>query len=249
MAPNRSFHRDDTEPELSTRSANTPRRAPVSRRARLSRLADAVAGAPLPEPLRFRIGGLILRIAGKSARHLPPPDDGKVRINLGSGDKNLEGYVNVDIVDARSGIRPDVVCDIRKLEFPDAYAAEILSIHTIEHFYYWEVDEVLREWKRVLKPGGKLILECPNIVYAARRIVGNERRLLSPRLGWRSTMFVLYGDPAWEDPFMCHRWGWSPLSLRKKLEEIGFRKVGRDLARFKKSYPRDMRIIGIKPNR
>ena len=38
-----------------------------------------------------------------------------VRLNLGCGDKILDGYTNVDIVDERAGQKPDVNCDVRQL--------------------------------------------------------------------------------------------------------------------------------------
>ena len=89
----------------------------------------------------------------------------EIKLNLGCGDKLLEGYVNVDLVEDRSGVKPDVNCDLRNLSvFESDYADEILSVHVIEHFWRWEVEQVLSEWVRVLKPGGKLILECPNLI-------------------------------------------------------------------------------------
>ena len=38
-----------------------------------------------------------------------------VRLNLGCGDKILDGYINVDIVDERAGNKPDINCDVRQL--------------------------------------------------------------------------------------------------------------------------------------
>ena len=76
-----------------------------------------------------------------------------LRLNLGCGDKILPGYVNVDVVEARAGMKPDVVCDLRNLSpFASDSADEILSVHVVEHFWRWEVADILREWVRVLKP-------------------------------------------------------------------------------------------------
>ena len=59
-----------------------------------------------------------------------------VRLNLGCGDKILEGHINVDVASERVGKLPDVVCDIRKLDnFPDNFADEILAVHVVEHFW------------------------------------------------------------------------------------------------------------------
>jgi SAM-dependent methyltransferase len=87
-----------------------------------------------------------------------------LKLNLGCGDKILPGYVNVDVVEARAGMRPDVICDLHDLApFADNSADEILSVHVVEHFWRWEVRDILREWMRVLKPGGRMIVECPNL--------------------------------------------------------------------------------------
>ena len=78
-----------------------------------------------------------------------------VKLNLGCGDKILPGYINVDIDLSRSekhpdskpgsGLsrtekRPDLDADIRDLSrIKPSIADEILAVHVIEHFYYWEV--------------------------------------------------------------------------------------------------------------
>ena len=69
-----------------------------------------------------------------------------IRLNLGCGDKILENYINVDVASERKGKKPDVISDIRKLTFDDNYADEILSVHVIEHFWRWEVSDILKEW-------------------------------------------------------------------------------------------------------
>ena len=59
-----------------------------------------------------------------------------VKLNLGCGDKILQGYVNIDTVSSRAGKQPDFVADIRDLRKIKSSAAadEIFAIHVIEHF-------------------------------------------------------------------------------------------------------------------
>jgi SAM-dependent methyltransferase len=171
-----------------------------------------------------------------------------VRLNLGCGDKILPGYVNVDVVEARAGKTPDVLCDLRELTpFSADYADEILSVHVVEHFWRWEVEAVLKEWLRVLKPGGKLILECPNLQAACEEFLEDPDRRSAPGQEGQTTMWVFYGDPKWKDPLMVHRWGYTPRSLGRMLESIGLVDVRQEPAQFKLREPRDMRIVGHKP--
>lgn len=172
-----------------------------------------------------------------------------IRLNLGCGDKLLEGYINVDLADNRHAKPPDVISDIRDLSaFPDNYADEILSVHVIEHFYYWEVPGILREWVRILQPGGVLVLETPDLLNACREILDNPETATDPGPAGRMGIWPLYGDPGWKDPLMCHRWLYTPESLGRLLSQCGLVEISRESAKYKMREPRDMRMVGRKPD-
>jgi SAM-dependent methyltransferase len=119
-----------------------------------------------------------------------------VKLNLGCGDKVLPGYVNVDVAESRAGKRPDLLCDLHRLAtFEDNSVDEILSVHVVEHFWRWEVVDVLKEWVRVLKPGGLMVLECPNLKSACETFLSNPEFHAGRPEGQR-TMWVFYGDPS-----------------------------------------------------
>lgn len=173
---------------------------------------------------------------------------GPVRLNLGCGDKRLAGYINVDAAASRKGVKPDVQCDIRNLDrFKGAIADEILAVHVIEHFHYWEVLPLLRGWSRVLKPAGLLILECPNLLSACVEILRNPLQASLPGPQGQQGMWPLYGDPAWQDPLMSHKWAYTPQSLAQVMAEAGYVQVRQEKAQFKLREPRDMRLVGEKP--
>src|SRR6202012_3650744 len=104
-----------------------------------------------------------------------------MKLNLGCGDKILEGFVNVDVVESRAGKSPDVICDLHQLTpFEDGSADEIMAIHVVEHFWRWEVVDIRKEWVRVLKPGGKMILECPNLISACQAVLADPDKATLP---------------------------------------------------------------------
>lgn len=186
--------------------------------------------------------------AAPAAGAAPSSGGSPLRLNLGCGDKLLPGYVNVDVAESRAGARPDVLCDLHKLPmFGDDSADEILSVHVVEHFWRWEVLDVLREWVRVLKPGGRMILECPNLVSACQTFLADPDGASGPGQEGQRTMWVFYGDPAWKDPLMVHRWGYTPKSLALLMGEVGLVNVRQEPAQFKLREPRDMRLVGEKP--
>ena len=58
-----------------------------------------------------------------------------------------------------------VVGDARKINFPDNYFDKVISSDFIEHLSAKNNIQVLKEIKRVLKPGGVIVLKTPNLTY------------------------------------------------------------------------------------
>jgi hypothetical protein len=92
-----------------------------------------------------------------------------------------------------------------------------------------------------------MIVECPNLLTACEELLRDPARAAGPGPEGQRTMWVFYGDPGWRDPLMCHRWNYTPQSLRALLEEAGLVNVRQEPAQFKLREPRDMRIVGVKP--
>lgn len=130
------------------------------------------------------------------------------------------------------------------MPFDDDYADAIAAVHVIEHFYKWEVQDVLKEWKRVLKPGGKIILECPSMEKVFRYIANViDRRLpLSPTFSF----LPIWGDPSFRSVAMTHKWGYFFPTLRQELVKAGFTDVLLDKPRYH-FVQRDMRVTALKP--
>ncbi len=84
---------------------------------------------------------------------IPRADGAILKLNLGAGAHPMDGYQNLDIKTGQS---------IYPLEFPDSSADEIRASHVFEHFSHQHSEIVLREWVRVLKPGGVIKIAVPD---------------------------------------------------------------------------------------
>jgi SAM-dependent methyltransferase len=122
-----------------------------------------------------------------------------------------------------------------------------MAIHVIEHFWRWEVEGLLQEWMRVLRSGGEMILECPNLESACAELLRDPGIRSRPGTEGQTTMWALYGDPQWKDPLMMHRWGYTPASLAELMRSVGLVNVRQEPAEYKMREPRDMRLVGNKP--
>jgi len=116
-----------------------------------------------------------------------------------------QGYVHitgVDISHEAAAIARQVVSDVRQedvLQFLKATrdtCSLIIALDIIEHFRKSEILEFLDGCYRVLKPGGRLILQTPNGA--------------SPLFGT-----MAYGD-------MTHEWFYTPAQLLALLKNVGF---------------------------
>jgi ubiquinone/menaquinone biosynthesis C-methylase UbiE len=176
---------------------------------------------------------------------------GPIRLDLGCGHKQENGWVRVDFAVDRKKVQgdsvtktgkpllPDVEADLRSLPFPDNYADAARAIHVIEHFQVWDAPKVLSEWVRVLKPGAELAIECPCL----EKIVN---LFDVPNIPPYYTYWGLYGDPRMEDPLMMHHWCYTEGQLRRLMETCGLVEVRGEAPMFHQP-ARDMRIVGNKP--
>jgi SAM-dependent methyltransferase len=81
------------------------------------------------------------------------------KLNLGSGNDYLDGYVNVD---NNIHFKANVSCDLDSYPYPfaDNEFDEILASHIIEHLD--DPLDFLQEIYRLAKDGAKIIIKCPH---------------------------------------------------------------------------------------
>lgn len=82
-----------------------------------------------------------------------------MKLNVGSGHERYEGWKNVDFAEET---KPDYLADFRHLPLEDNSVDEIFASHVLEHTALKE--DVLKEWERVLRPNGKIIIAVPDLL-------------------------------------------------------------------------------------
>jgi len=153
--------------------------------------------------LQIKIAPTIVKLKYK----LGIKDKSPSKLHLGCGGHRIDGYVNVDW---RMTPATDLICDIRNLPFGINSAEIIECYHVIEHLPRHDLVPTFEKWYKILAPGGKLIVECPDFDEAVKEYLeGNEERL--------NNIFGLSRYPG-----DIHYFGYNFKRLKKILEEIGF---------------------------
>jgi len=85
-----------------------------------------------------------------------------MRLNLGSGFRKMNGYINID---NRPETEPDLLCDIEKSGFPAdcADVEEVRAVDFLEHLNQDKVIKVIEEIWRVLKNNGLFYSRTPSV--------------------------------------------------------------------------------------
>lgn len=169
-----------------------------------------------------------------------------IKLHLGCGEEKREGWINIDI---NKKVDPDLAADVKNLGmFTDGSVDEIECCHLFEHLTYPEAVKAMKEWHRILKQGGRLYLELPNL----ERCVEILYRKEGPDAE-RLSMIGLYGYPPdilKGGMHMVHKYSWTPEALSSELKKIGFSAVKEASVtqtwREATKYNRDMRLECIK---
>lgn len=92
-----------------------------------------------------------------------------LRLNIGAGDINIPGFLSVDI---KTGTDAS-----GKLPYRDGEVAEIYASHVLEHIHHSKTHATLREWVRVLAPGGRIRIAVPHFEKILKQAVSGELSL------------------------------------------------------------------------
>jgi SAM-dependent methyltransferase len=128
---------------------------------------DAVHRLSTPLRRRYYCDGngasVVSRLPAAIRRKLGLDDASAVgsrKIEVGGGPFPQAGYIHVDV--DRRARHLEALAPAWKLPFPDGWATEILAIHSLEHVHPRMLLATLREWHRVLAPGGRVQVHVPN---------------------------------------------------------------------------------------
>lgn len=147
------------------------------------------------------------------------------RLHLGSGSKHFDGYINIDICENPA---VDIVHDASDLPmFENNSVQEIVSYDFIEHLSREQFENAIKEWHRVLKANGLLIMECPDIEILCREFLNStEEERWKTWQGMDGIIWQFYGNqlgPANKQKWaQTHKWGYTAKRLIAMLS-FGFK--------------------------
>ena len=107
---------------------------------------------------------------------------------------------------------------MQELAFPDNLADVVETYHTIEHLFKWEAEKAFQELYRVLKFGGQIIIECPDLRKCCKYFLQNP-------FDEQFSLWGFYGDPGYKNAAMTHKWGYTFETMKKELEKVGFKRI------------------------
>ena len=108
---------------------------------------------------------------------VPIADKGLLIADIGCGDtpNPLAQQNKVLRYDGDEACKPDMICDIRSIPEEDNVFDMALASHVLEHLPMRDTEAAVREWLRIVKPGGKLVIRVPNLQYACRKVANGEQ--------------------------------------------------------------------------
>jgi ubiquinone/menaquinone biosynthesis C-methylase UbiE len=140
-----------------------------------------------------------------------------------------EGWDEIRL-DIDPAVKPDIVGSITSIPMEDNSVDGVYSAHNLEHLYSHEVPVALKEFFRVLRKGGSVVIAVPDIHAVAVAVASGEldQVLYTSPSGPVTPADVLWGfQPcvASGNGFYQHKTGFTKGTLEKRLTEAGFKAV------------------------
>ena len=130
-----------------------------------------------------------------------------MKLNLGCGTDIRKGFINID---SRELPGVDRVFDLASDETLGAPGSVdyILAQDILEHFPQADAKRILASWVKLLKPGGVIEIQTPDIREAVEKSLGDD---------WMIRR--IYGGQ--EYPGNFHKAGFTRATMKRLLESVG----------------------------
>lgn len=157
-------------------------------------------------------------------------------LHVGCGPQTKKGLKGFDSeswkeirFDIDQNVQPDIVGSLTDMSLVESSSIDaIFSSHDIEHLFPHEVPVALKEFYRVLKPHGFVVITCPDLQSVCDAVAND--RLLEPLYnspaGPVSAIDILYGHRtalAQGNHDMAHKCGFTFSSLCQSFMQAGFK--------------------------
>ncbi len=140
------------------------------------------------------------------------------KLHIGCGRNIQEGWVNLDLTGPA-----DIRADVRNgIPLPDSTVKFIYSEHFLEHLTVQECLRCLRDFYRLLQPGGVIRIATPDLDYVIDKYLGNwrdqdwlkwpEYRHIATKAEMLNISFYSWG----------HRFLYNEEELARRLRNVGF---------------------------
>jgi SAM-dependent methyltransferase len=149
-------------------------------------------------------------------------------LHAGCGGENLPSWLATIGIEGReikldidAEFHPDHVASIDDLGDIGPFDA-VFTCHCLEHLHWYRAMKALSEFYRVLKPGGVVIVEVPDLT----NVKPDDTVIYTTPGGLQITgldMHYGFRDYSYDNPYMMHGCGFMPSTMQKALEGAGFK--------------------------
>lgn len=159
--------------------------------------------------------------------HTLESDDSPIVVELGAGGKlHEDATCGLDIrphdIPGKKFIQHDLT-DL-PLPFRSNSVSKAYLCHSLEHLPRHEAVALMQDVHRMLKAGGLVHIEVPNVSKAFEFAVETYPDIEAERLegiAWESVTKTLWSDSS-RSPYDRHAYGWNHFTLKRMLHGIGF---------------------------
>ena len=166
-----------------------------------------------------------------------------MKLNVGAGNMPLEGFINEDLcyypgtenprvnkklAETWNDDHPDSPWqygDATKMRYPDNTFDEILCVHTLEHVNMNDGNQMIAKMARMLKPGGFLEIEVPDLIKACKLVPEEHIILGEDNTRWFRVMGLFNGTTGEDGEGQYHLCMYTQEYLRFRMEEHGLKDI------------------------